>query len=314
MRLIALEGIHRQYRSGGLSKTQLEELQNELDKARKGLPAAIWGAYTVIVAPNGSADGQTSLWVKQEVGLSGYRPGEHTLSGRVWERLQEDERLLERLDPRLISEGKGDQWRLWPAGDEMISVATLWDYFCRFPYLPMLSGRDALQQTIAWGVQRGLFAYALGDGPSLAFDTIRYQEPLSVMDFAIAEGAWLLRPELAERLLVKEEAHEEVRVEEEGTAEVIIDGGAFGHVDADEAEEEDARRTVYHRLSVETPLDWQNWYDFFQAVIQPLVDAGATVRLNLGLRAEGDLDINMIDLSVKESVTQFSRDAEVRAE
>ncbi|NLD43059.1 MAG: DUF499 domain-containing protein, partial [Chloroflexi bacterium] len=165
VRLIALEGIHRQYRSGGLSKTQLEELQNELDKARKGLPAAIWGAYTVIVAPNGSADGQTSLWVKQEVGLSGYRPGEHTLSGRVWERLQEDERLLERLDPRLISEGKGDQWRLWPAGDEMISVATLWDYFCRFPYLPMLSGRDALQQTIAWGVQRGLFAYALGDGP-----------------------------------------------------------------------------------------------------------------------------------------------------
>jgi hypothetical protein len=63
------------------------------------------------------------------------------------------------------------------AEDERINVATLWDYFCRFPYLPMLTGLEALQQTIAWGVQRGLFAYALGDGET--FDTIYFQEPLS---------------------------------------------------------------------------------------------------------------------------------------
>ena len=182
VQLLALEAIHRQYRpaasqdrgagrrGGGLSEIQVEDLETRLDRARKGLPGAVWGAYTVIIAPTGraeaneAADGETTLWVRQEHGFPGYRPGEHSLGQRVWKRMMDDQRLLDRLDPRLISEGKGDQWRLWPAEDEAINVATLWDYFCRFPYLPMLTGSEALQNTVSWGVQRGLFAYALGDG------------------------------------------------------------------------------------------------------------------------------------------------------
>ncbi len=241
VRLLALEAIERQYRpstssgqgGGGLSGEQTEELRTQLDQARKGLPGAVWGAYTVTIAPAGlkkeqaggmkaagegltpaeaelqpSAPGlHSSLWVRQEHGFPGYRPGEHTLAGRVRKRLIDDERLLERLDPRLISEGKREQWRLWAAEEEQINVATLWDYFCRFPYLPMLTGPDALQQTIAWGVQRGLFAYALGDGTD--FDTIHFSDTLPAGTFAIVEGAWLLRPALAERWLQVEEPEPE---------------------------------------------------------------------------------------------------------
>ncbi|MFW6097672.1 MAG: ATP-binding protein [Chloroflexota bacterium] len=317
VRLLALEGIHRQYRSGGLSQTQMEELKDQLDKARKGLPAAVWGAYTVLVAPNGAADGQTSLWVKQEHGISGYRPGDHTLSNRVWERLQADQRLLERLDPRLISEGKGDQWRLWAEDDDRLAVSTLWDYFCRFPYLPMLSGPEALQQTLSWGVQRGLFAYALGDGES--FDTIRFQETLSSMDFAISEGAWLLRTELAEELLEPEDEGEDDEDDEddERTATTGGDGEEGGDDDEKEGDGDDGgrSRTIYHRLSVDTPLKWQDWYDFYQSVIQPLVaEAGADVDLRLHLEARGEMDVNLIDLSVKESVVQYNREAQVEAE
>ena len=110
----------------------------------------------MILAPSAQPQGgeppanESGLWVRQEHGFAGFRPGEHTLAKRVWNRLMEDQRLLDRLDPSLISEGKGGQWRLWPAEEETISVATLWDYFCRFPYLPMLTGQEALQNTIAW--------------------------------------------------------------------------------------------------------------------------------------------------------------------
>jgi hypothetical protein len=39
---------------------------------------------------------------------------------------------------------------------------------------------------------------------------------------------------------------------------------------------------------VETPLDWDDWYDFYQVVIQPLVsEAGADVQLHLKLEARG---------------------------
>ncbi len=297
VQLLALEAIHRQYRAGGLSETQMDDLNTQLDRARKGLPGAVWGAYTVILAPTGSADGKTTLWERQEHGFAGYRPGEHTLAGRAWQRLSDEQRLLSRLDPRLISEGKGDQWRLWPAEEASINVATLWDYFCRFPYLPMLTGPEALQQTIAWGVQRGLFAYALGDGT--AFDTVHFEETLPAGEFAILDGAWLLRPELATTLM----------------GQKVPAAPPSPPLSPPPAGHSEGRRgvvippppppAVYRHVRIDTPLDWRHWYDFYQAVIQPLVEAGMELRIRLSLDANGYVDANLIDLSVKESVLQF---------
>lgn len=51
-------------------------------------------------------------------------------------------------------------------------------------------------------MQRGLFAYALDDGTD--FDTVYFQDTLPTGAFAVVEGAWLLRPALAEQLLKKE--------------------------------------------------------------------------------------------------------------
>jgi len=309
VRLLALEAIHRQYRSGGLSATQMAELQAQLDQARKGLPGAVWGAYTVTVAPSGAAGEEKALWVRQEHGFPGYRPGEHSVAGRVWGRLMDEQRLLERLDPRLVSQGKGDQWRLWPAEDERLGVATLWDYFCRFPYLPMLSGPEALQQTIAWGVQRGLFAYALGDGE--AFDTVYFHEPRPSVDFAIVEGAWLLRPALAQQLL-------KPKVAPPSSPPPATRGEGGGREECDQAAATPPPPprppNVYQRVTVETPVDWQHWYDFYHAVIQPLVEAGAKVGLHLRLEASGEIDADLVDLSVKESVLQLDPQGNVDVE
>jgi hypothetical protein len=328
VRLLALEAIHRQYRpsagsgqrSGGLSQTQMEDLTTQLDQARKGLPGAVWGAYTVTIAPSGATstqaeeretEGVTTLWVRQEHGFPGYRPGEHSLAGRAWKRLMDEQRLLERLDPRLVSEGKGDRWRLWAADEERINVATLWDYFCRFPYLPMLTGPEALQGTIAWGVQRGLFAYALGDGES--FDTIHFGQPLSAETFAIVEGAWLLRPALTERLLRRDE---EVGIEPLPPPEPPEPG--IGEEPGEEPgvvpPPPPPPPAVYRRVTVETPVDWRGWYDFYQAVIKPLVEAGVEVRIDLRLEASGEIDANLVDLSVKESVLQLNSGGKVVVE
>ncbi|MBN1956153.1 MAG: ATP-binding protein [Anaerolineae bacterium] len=305
VRLLALEGIHRQYRSGGLSAPQMDDLQNQLDQARKGLPAAVWGAYTVMLAPAGKADGEAELWERQEYGFPGYRPGEHTIAERVWRRLLEDERLLERLDPRLVSEGKGDQWRLWPAEEDKLNVATLWDYFCRFPYLPMLTGPEALQQTIAWGVQRGLFGYGLGDGED--FDTVFFHESRPAGNFALIEGAWLLRPALAERLIAPH-APEAAPPPERPAPEKPAPAPppVVSPVTPPPA--------AYRRVVVETPVDWRQWYDFYQAVVRPLVEAGAEVVLHLRLEASGEIDANLVDLSVKESVAQFDARGKVETE
>ena len=60
-----------------------------------------------------------------------------------------------------------------------------------------------------------------------------------------------------------------------------------------------------------TPVDWQPWYDFYQAVIVPRVEAGANLDIQLNLTAGGEIGANLVDLSVWESVLQLSSRAGV---
>ena len=60
-----------------------------------------------------------------------------------------------------------------------------------------------------------------------------------------------------------------------------------------------------------TPVDWQQWYNFYQAIIKPLAEAGVEVKLELSIEATGDIDANLVDLSVKESVVQFNPQGKV---
>jgi hypothetical protein len=67
-------------------------------------------------------------------------------------------------------------------------------------------------------------------------------------------------------------------------------------------------------VAVKTPVDWRQWYDFYQAIIKPLVEAGAEVSLELSIEASGEIDANLVDLSVKESVVQFNPQGKVETE
>jgi hypothetical protein len=153
-------------------------------------------------------------------------------------------------------------------------------------------------------VQRGLFAYALGDGET--FDTIYFQEPRPSGDFAVVEGAWLLRPALAARLIgepppPRSEPREEERPDEG------LDKVPSPPPPAPPA-------NVYRYVTIDTSVDWQQWYEFYQAVVQPLIEAGAEVSLHLRLEASGEIDANLVDLSVKESVLQLNPQGKVDVE
>ena len=60
-------------------------------------------------------------------------------------------------------------------------------------------------------------------------------------------------------------------------------------------------------------MDWRQWYDFYQAVITPLIETGAEVHLHLRLDASGEVDANSVELSVKESRLQFNPQGRVNA-
>ena len=191
-------------------------------------------------------------------------------------------------------------------------MAQLWDYFCRFPYLPLLTGPEALRETLTWGVQRGLFAYALGDGET--FDTIYYQEALTSGQFQIIEGAWLLRPALAEQLLKPEEPTPAPEPKPVGGEPGGPKEPTPGPQPPRPPKPPEPPSRTYGRVVIDTPVDWQQWYDFYQAVVEPLIEAGAELHVGVHLEATGELDADLIDLSVRESVTQLNPKGKVEAE
>ena len=313
---LALEEINKTARHK-LNDSQREEFEDQYAKSQQDLPAAIWGAYTVVVAP----DANRTLWVREEFAKGGYQKGQNTLSGRVWNKLNGEERLLERLDPMFLQLRSNDRWaNIWPEEEPLLKVDRLRDYFARYDYLPILAGDDVLSQTIAFGVQRGLFAYGLGDGDNLEFDTVYFNEQRSSNDFPITESAWLVSSALASDLLNPEEPEvppPPIDVSGDTSEEDNPDPVSPDMPPIREPERPPEQPAhTYSSLQINTDLDDMQWLVFYRSVIQPLVEAGADVDIQLAIRAtkRDGLDANFIDLRIKESALQIGRNARVGTE
>jgi hypothetical protein len=264
-------------------------------------------------------DANRSLWVREEFTKGGYSKAQNTLSGRVWNKLNTEERLLERLDPMFLQLRSNDRWaNIWPEEKPLLKVEQLRDYFARYDYLPILAGDDVLSQTIAFGVQRGLFAYGLGDGENLEFDTLYFNEQRSASDFPITESAWLVSNVLSNDLLAPEEKEipPPPATEPSDQSDELKPGPpSIPPVKEPERPPEQPTHT-YRSLQINTDLDDMQWLAFYRSVIQPLVEAGAEVSIELLVRAtkRDGLDANFVDLRIKESALQIGRNTHVDTE
>ena len=180
---------------------------------------------------------------------------------------------------------------------------------CASPVLAVILTLAAVQGKVAYGSSL-LFAYALGDGTD--FDTIYFRNTLPAGTFAIVEGAWLLRPTLAEQLTQEEEPEAEPQPEPSPEPGADVEVGKPPVITPQPQPAPQAQ--TYRRVTIQTPVDWRQWYDFYQAIIRPLVEAGVEVKLELSVEASGEIDANLVDLSVKESVLQFNPQGNVTVE
>jgi len=302
IRLLALDDIDRTA-SGQLTERQQTEFRRQYAEAKTALPSAVWGAYTAAIAP-----AHDDVWVGWEYGVRPYRPGD-SLSQRVWERLKDGQRLLERFDPDFLLKRDDDRFKyLWPAEQELVGVSALWDYFARYTYLPLLAGPDVLQETIAWGVERSLFAYCLGKPEGYQFDTIFFAQRVRTDQCVISDHAWILDANIARQLLREPDP---VIPDESDTD--YDPGIVKPEPVTPDGMEPVVGPNLYAELTVETSVDPLRWREFFNAVIQPLVQAGARLEITLNLTANHDegFDPDLIDLRVRESITQLDRGAKI---
>ena len=307
IRLMALEDIDTA--TGRTLKDHVrEELRSQLAAAKVGLPSALWGAY-IVTATAGRDD---DPWIVWESGIKPYRQND-TLAQRVWDRLTDGERLLEKFYADYLARGSDARFAyLWPADQDAVKTQDLWDAFARYDYLPMLASPHVLQDTIAEGVQRGLFGYATGS-PAKP-DKIYFDERMPADHYTISEFAWLMNADQAHLLryppppeLATVPVSDEVTLPDDSL--VVNDA-----VPASDDENMSPRGIVrYDGVNVEIELNPLDWRQFYNSVIQPLVAKGANVNLRVTLSAthEEGLDLDFIELSIKESVVQINRTARV---
>jgi hypothetical protein len=288
-----------------LSDKQLTDLANRLKEAEAQLPAAIAQAYRHVLVP---ADKKTLRCF--DMGIAAY-DAKTKLSNRVLDLLKGHDQLLDKLDPAQLT---GTRWGLWPADQQLVNVKAMADYFTQLTHLPMLTGPAVLSDCIAKGVERGLFAYALGDGEAKKFDTIYFRQVVDAGKCDITESAWLLRPELARSLLPEKTVvvgpgggtgGETLVKDDEGDGTGT--GGGGGGVKIVQGERRLSRVRITMRIS------WENWNDIYNEVIDPLAQEGADILCDVNILAQGDDAIreNTVELVIREALSQRGIKADI---
>ena len=319
-RLLALRSIEdTRSIKGQLTKEQLKDLSERLAEAEARLPSALVNAYRHVLVP-----GERKEIRRPHVDLGLY-VGKSSLSQRVLEKLQDEQHILDKLDPAIMI---GPRFGLWPPDQEVLNVRTLSDYFTQLTHLPRLLDRHVLPDCIARGVQRGVFAYALGDGEARQFDTILFQEPQATAERCeVTESAWLLRPDLAKSLLPEPEPEPEKVpvVDRSGAGGKAGTGAGTGGLAGGEGDDDEwgdgggvqivegERRLSRVRVRMRVP--WQHWQDIYNEVIDPLAQEGAELLCDVTIvaKAEASIRENTVELVIKESLSQRGLTAEIDA-
>ena len=241
-----------------------------------------------------------------------------TLSSKVLDKLKDEQQILDKLDPAILI---GERFGLWPEDQEMINVRTLADYFTQLTHLPRLHGPQVLPDCFAKGVQRGLFAYALGDGEKKKFDTIFFNDKTVTADRCeITESAWLLRPgagEVADARTRAGRRRQDRPATGDGTGRRgdTTTGNGDGWTSGGGGVKivKGERRLNKVRIDMKS-VPWDHWNDIYNEVIDPLAKEGADLLCQVIVIAQGDAAIreNTVELGIKESLSQRGIKADIQ--
>jgi hypothetical protein len=69
------------------------------------------------------------------------------------------------------------------------------------------------------------------------------------------------------------------------------------------------------RIAIRAQIPWENWYDFYSDVLDPLMSAGAEIDVHLELQAcaEQELGADLVE-RLRDSLSRYDKDAEVDAQ
>jgi hypothetical protein len=270
-----------------LSEGQKRDLASKLKDTQARFSNELQIAYSHVLIPAAE-------------GFEHYPLGLNVLRGRgntkqyVEEYLIENEILVNDIEPSVMVE------RAWPRRSNHISTADVYEAFLKFTGVELIAGKGVIRRAIAKGVTTGVFGYGLAEYPE-KLEKVRFKERLTESDVELSEEAWLVKPEIAAKM-VRAEVGEEAKVKEEEVKEY----------EKGEEDEETKPKRRHIVITVEAPDGRLS--EISRGVIKPLKDEGADVKVTVNVEAKGEISDQTLRMKVKETLQQLGTEFKVEEE
>ncbi|MFX0090895.1 MAG: ATP-binding protein [Candidatus Hodarchaeota archaeon] len=290
-----------------LTSTELETLNHWLKESKSQLPQVILTAYRHILV--GGKDGKLKAW---DLGPHAYEV-KLQLTERVFEFLVTQEKLLKKLDPRLLI---SKRWNMWSDPQTPINVLDLWEMFARYTFLPMLASKKVLEETLFQGVSKDLFLVGEGKDAEMAFEKIFHQNNME-QSLSFSEKTWLIHKTAFFRTKCPKC---QTWIEFAGFSKFLCQfcsGSTPKPLEAIPVSKDIDKEIIssttsisspekIHEVYLETILNKKDWQSFLRGVLNPLGLEGDQIEIQIKMTSHEGFNRNTLDLAVKETLSQLN--------
>jgi len=266
-KLIAWEAIQEEEDELKLDESQKKQLNEQIKKAERDLKESIWRTYKNIVLLDKNNQLKTI-----DLGLVHSSAAENIVT-LILNRLRQDGEVEKEVSPNFIV-------RNWSPAFVEWSTKALRDVFFASPIFPRLLNPESIKNTIARGVETGVFAYV--GKTTEKYDPFYYKESLSPSDIDISDDMYIVQKSVAEEYS-KSQAIPVITISSKGTKEAISTQGTSINDVQDRIIEEENEEKKFSMLRWIGKVTPQKWMNFYMKVLTPFINKST---LNLKVEFE----------------------------
>lgn len=266
---LACQKISLEYQSQ-LEKEQKEDVRKRMEESAKQVEYSITVAYS-IVAQYAVKNGMATLLSQQP--KSSF---DEYVNISLKELLFREEWLLQSLGIGLLR-----RHNLIPSGTDMIKVKDVYEAFLRFDDKPMITGPEAVAESLQRYCQNGEFAIATGENPT-QFKNYYYKVQIAYFDVNDS-SYWIIDPEMIPK-------QESVALPPDKTEGVEDPNGKYTPVETGgENETVLIEETVrkFHHLLISGKVSLDQYTELFKYFIAPFTATGYQVDIEVSFKIKG---------------------------
>ena len=277
-KVLAWEDIKAEEDELRIDEGQKRQLSENLAKARRDLSETVWRTYKNLMFL-----GKDNRLRIVDLGLI-HSSAANNLVQLILNRLQSDGEVEESISPNKLA-------RNWPPAFKEWSTKAVRDAIFASPQFPRLMNPEAIKNTIAQGVGKGVFAY-VGKTATSDYEPFSYNIALSTQDVEISEDMFIVNRDTAEAYkAAKESPAPEAEPAKPLTVEKPVAGTAVGQTGSGNetgtfnfgaGTTEEARDDTATSMTWTGEITWQKWQQFYNKVLAKFV-AGKGLKMTLSV-------------------------------